>query len=199
MPIPDPCKIDPAQLAERVYVAAKAVFTELLRSKPLESFYVFGLWTDDSLQYLYPMANSEEGLTEQVKYYQETVDPKYGVTSSHASLRWSYGDWRYSNCDEGGHFDDINEQLSKFFDLMVDTEEDEGASDDTFMNEINVLINAIASGMKKLDVEGIFGEGHARDKVTLMVVGDLAPEFIEASVKALNPPTVVERYQLQEK
>ena len=191
-------KIDPAQLAGQVHVAAKAVFTELLRARPTESFYVFGLWTDDSLQFLHPMANSEEALTQQVRYYQEKVDPKYGITSSDASLRWSYGDWS-GDCDEGGHFDGINDQLSEFFDLMCDADEDDEESENAFMDEINVLINAIASGLKRLDMDGFFGAGAARDKITLMIVGDLAPDFVEATVRALNPPAVLERYQQREK
>lgn len=190
--------IDPAQLAHRVHVAAKGVFTDLLRAHPDQAFYAFGLWTDDSLQFLHPMANTEASLSETVQGYQQTVDPKYGIVSSHDSLRWSYGDWGFASCDEAGHFDEINRLLSENFDRMVETEdedEDEDEDDTLFVDEINRLTDAVATGLYRLDKEGLFGAGKARGKVTLMLVGDLASELIEASVKVLNPPAVYVRYK----
>ena len=186
--------IDPAQLAGKVYVAAKAAFTELKRNHPWSQFYAFGLWTDDSLQFLYPMANTEESLTEAVQRYQQQVDPKYGTVSSHDSLRWSYGDWGFASCDEAGHFDEVNDLLNANFERMVEADEDDEELEDALSEEVDRLFDAIATGLYRLDLDGFFGSGEARAKVTLMLVGDLAPELIEASVRLLNPPAVYERY-----
>src|SRR3569623_1552760 len=99
------------QLAERVYAATKAAFSELIRGKQRERFYAFALFTDDSLQFLHAVANSEEGLTATVKRYREKVDPKYGRTSTRNGMRWSYGDWRYFPEVGARLFKAINEAL----------------------------------------------------------------------------------------
>lgn len=191
--------IVPDELADQAYAAAKAAFSEVREANPDQAFYAFGFWTDDSLQFLHPMANSEEALTETVATYQTQVDPKYGITSSHDSLRWSYGDWGFGTCDEGGHFDAINDQLSENFDRMVNEGDDEDDDEDNaaFVEEMDALFNALATGLHRLDREGFFGEGASREKITLLFVGDLAPELMEASVAALNPPPVLERYRKQ--
>src|SRR5690348_17152955 len=109
--------IEPDRIAEQVYAASKAAFSDLIRANASQSFYAFGLWTDDSLQFLNPAANTEEALTATVKRYRETVDPKYGCTSTQAGMRWSYGDWGFFPADVAVHqFEEINEVLRANFD-----------------------------------------------------------------------------------
>ena len=190
--------IDPSQLAGKVYVAAKAAFSALMREHPWETFYVFGLWTDDSLQFLQPMANTEESLTDTVQRYRTEVDPEHGTVSSHDNLRWSYGDWGFIACDEGAHFDDINALLGENFDRLMELDE-EDEDEDVVNEELDRLISAMATGLHRLSIDGFFGTGAARDRVTLMIVGDLPQDFIDASVRMMNPPAVYERYMQQKK
>ena len=89
-------RIKPDRIADQVYAASKAAFSELIRANANQCFYAFALFTDDSLQFLHAVANTEEALTSTVKRYRETVDPKYGCTSTRAGMRWSYGDWGFS-------------------------------------------------------------------------------------------------------
>jgi hypothetical protein len=103
------------QFADKVYEAAKAAFSELIGAHPDQTFYAFGLFTDDSLQFLCPAANTEEELTATVQHFRKTSDPKYGFTTTRAGMRWSYGDWGYFPYESGNHFEEVNRFLSSNF------------------------------------------------------------------------------------
>src|SRR5689334_21519520 len=108
--------VDPEQFADRVYVASKAAFSALIAANSGQTFYAFGLITNDSLQFTHPAANTEEALTATDWHYKETVDPKYGCTSTRAGMRWSYGDWRFFPYEDGNHFAEVNRILRTNFD-----------------------------------------------------------------------------------
>jgi hypothetical protein len=161
--------IQPEHFADQVYVALKAAFSDVIRANTNQSFYAFGLFTDDSLQFLRPVANTEEALTATVQRYRETVDPKYGCTSTRAGMRWSYGDWGFFPVVGAGHLDEINQALSSNFDSMVADKEFEGG--------LESLWNSILYGFRRLELENFFGTGPGRSKITLLVVGDLPTEL----------------------
>src|SRR5262249_24959886 len=176
--------IDPDRVADQVYVASKAAFSDLIRANPNQSFYAFALFTDDSLQFLHAVANTEEALTSTVKRYRETVDPKYGCTSTRAGMRWSYGDWGFFPEVGAEHFEEINEALRANFD----------SDEEEFEAGIESLWTAVLYGFQRLEKERFFGSGPERSKTTLLVVGDLPSELVESWVSALNPPDVAGRY-----
>jgi hypothetical protein len=177
--------IDPEQIADMVHEASKAAFSALISANASQSFYAFGLWTDDSLQFLYPAANTEEALTATVKQYRETVDPRYGCKSTRAGMRWSYGDWGFFPADIGVvHFEEINELL------RTNIESDQ----EDFESAVELLWPAILNGFQRLEKERFFGSGSERSKTTLLVVGDLPSELVESWVLALNPPDVAARF-----
>src|SRR6476659_5521965 len=103
-------QIDPKQFADLVYEASKAAFSALLAENTGQTFYAFGLFTDDSLQFMHPAANTEEALTATVRRYRETVDAKYGTTSTRFGMQWSYGDWGFFPYD-GDQFAEVNRLL----------------------------------------------------------------------------------------
>ena len=174
--------IDPEQFSELVYEASKAAFSALVAENPGQTFYAFGLFTDDSLQFMHPAANTEQALSATVRRYRETVDPKYGCTSTRAGMRWSYGDWGFFPYEAGEHFSEINRVLRENFDRPV---ADSGQE---------FLWAAALNGFRKLESEGLFGVGPARSKVTLLTVGDLPAGLVMAWVTALNPPDVAEQF-----
>ncbi len=178
--------VNPEQFADRVYEASKAAFSALIGENTSQTFYSFGLWTDDSLQFLHPAANTEQALTATVQRYRETVDPKYGCNSTRAGMRWSYGDWGFFPYEDGDHFGEINRILSSNFDSMVADEEFDGG--------LELLWASTLKGFHWLESEGFFGTGPARSKVTLLVVGHLPSELVNAWLSALNPPDVVEKF-----
>jgi hypothetical protein len=180
--------VQSGELAARVHTALKAAFTDLIAANPHQRFYVFGLFTDDSLQFLNPVANTEEALTMTVQHYRENVDPKHGSISTPTNMRWSYGDWGFFPDADGRHFGEINAVARANFDRMID--------DDSLMDagEWSAVWSAIQDSFRRLDAEGIFGTGAERDKVTLLLVGDLPEEMIDEWALALNPNDVAKRY-----
>jgi hypothetical protein len=178
--------IDPKRFADRVYEASKAAFSDLTAANPGQTFYAFALFTDDSLQFMHPAANTEEALTATVRRYKETVDPKYGCTSTRTGMRWSYGDWGFFPYEVGDHFAEVNRILSENFDQMV--------ADEEFDDGLEALWAAALAGFRRLESEGFFGAGAARSKIMLLPVGHLPEELVLDWVGALNPPDVVEQF-----
>lgn len=178
--------IDPEKFADRVYEASKAAFSALLADNPSQTFYAFALFTDDSLQFIHPAANTEEALSATVRRYRETVDPEYGTTSTRTGMRWSYGDWGFFPYESGDHFAEVNHLLSENFDRMV--------ADDAFDGGLDALWGAALAGFQRLHTEGFFGTGPARSAITLLPVGDLPEDLVQEWVSALNPPDVAERF-----
>jgi hypothetical protein len=171
-------------LADHVHAALKAAFSEVIRANPDQIFYAFALFTDDSLQFMHPAANTEEALTATVQRYRKEVDPNYGTTSTRTGMRWSYGDWGFFANFGEEHFEKINEALS----VNIDGPEEE------FEATIDSLWAAALEGFRRLEKEAFFGSGSARSKITLLLVGDLPSEPVEEWVAALNPPSVADRY-----
>lgn len=178
--------IDPEQFAQRVYEALRAAFSALIRENPGQAFYAFGLFTDDSLQFLHPAANTEEALTATVRRYRETVDPTYGCTSTRAGMRWAYGDWGFFPYEGGDHFGEVNRTLGERFRQSVADGGSDGGAEPLWAAALN--------GFRRLETEGLFGTGPARSKVTLLPVGDLPQGLVEAWVSELNPPDVVGQF-----
>lgn len=79
--------IDYPALSNMVRDALRASFSDLLASNPDRTFYSFAVFTDDSLQFAHPVANTEEGLAATVRRYNQEVDPKLGITSTCHSQR----------------------------------------------------------------------------------------------------------------
>jgi hypothetical protein len=178
--------IRPEEFENQVYDALKAAFRHVTEANADQHFYTFGLFTDDSLQFLHPVANTEEALSKTVERYRKEVDPKYDCVSTRAGMRWSYGDWGFFPDVGGGSFDEINQALSANFDRVIS---DEDADDD-----LEPLWMAILNAFVRAEKESVFGEGSERSNLTLLMVGDLPEEFVNAWVTELNPSEVANQY-----
>ncbi|HWB59568.1 MAG TPA: DUF4303 domain-containing protein [Chthoniobacteraceae bacterium] len=176
--------IDTDRFADQVYKALKAAFSEVICANANQSFYAFALFTDNSLQFLHGVANTEEALALTVKHYRETVDLKYGCTSTRARMRWSYGDWGFFPEVGAEHFEEINKVLRANFDDDMEK----------FETGLKSLWTAILNGFRKLEKERFFGSEPERSKITLLLVGDLPAELVESWVLALNPADVADRF-----
>jgi hypothetical protein len=69
-------------LDNHVHAALKAAFSDLIRANPGQSFYTFAVFTDDSLQFIHPAANTEEALAMTVRRYREKVDRRIHIASA---------------------------------------------------------------------------------------------------------------------
>lgn len=174
--------ISTVKLRKAVCAAARAAFSETRQAHAKEKFYVFGLMTNDSAQYLYPMANSEQALARTVKKYK-----KDGYKDQSADeLRWSFGDWEYAEEGES-HFEAVNEMLSEATEFD-DVDEDE------VERTIARLMKAVVAGLDDLNKEGFFGAGSDRLEVAVMIVGDLDGGQTREWIEQLNPPEVAAQF-----
>ncbi|OUT62203.1 MAG: hypothetical protein CBB71_02665 [Rhodopirellula sp. TMED11] len=174
--------IDCNKLAEQLRDGLRATFTELMAENPDLSFYTFALFTDDSLQFAHAAANSEEGLVKTLERYNADRDDDEPVTSN--NMRWAYGDWQFFPIEAEEHLAPVNLVLQDNF----------TAEEDVFEAQIESLWKALLKGFSLLNEEGFFGEGDARSKITLLVVGHLSDETVDEWVEALNPEDVAQRF-----
>jgi hypothetical protein len=179
-------RIRPTMLEKQVSTAVKRAFTTVVSSNRDQRFYAFGLFTDDSLQFLHPIANTEEALNATVRRYRAEVDPKYGGASTHASMRWSYGDWAYFPDVDEEAFRDINVALSQNFEQMME--------DDTFDGDLDALWDAILNGFMQVESQGFFAAHVPRSQITLLLAGDVPEDLVCDWVTRLNPIDVARRY-----
>lgn len=175
--------IDFADFPSKVRDALRAAITDVIKANPDRSFYTFAIFTDDSLQFAFAAANTEEGLAATVKRYNVEVDPKHDTTSTLNRMRWAHGDWECFPID-GAHFSEINGVLEENFD----------AEESVFEAQIESLWQALLDGFRQLEDEGFFGVGEERSRITLLVVGDLKEEVINHWARTLNPPAVAQRF-----
>lgn len=174
-------RLSPAKLRKAVHAAAKAAFGKLRETHPDEKFYTFGLFTNDAANWLYPVANSEQGLQQVIAKYQSQ-----GTSDGEDSdLRWSFGDWFYQEFGESD-FEAVNTLLEEAADL-------DDLDDDQIEQRTEKLMKAIVAGLSDLNAEGFFGTGPERDRVTVMIVGELDSGATDEYLAKLNPPAVVER------
>lgn len=171
-----------AKLRKAVYQAAKQAFTAVRTKHSKESFYVFGLMTNTSAEYLYPVSNTEQALQRTVKKYRAE-----GAKDENAgTLRWSFGDWSYT--EEGEEFfEEVNEWLSEATQF-------EDLDEDQVEKQVAKLMKSVVAGLSDLDREGFFGKGDERPKVAVMIVGDLDQGQAREWIQQLNPPAVASQF-----
>lgn len=177
-------EIDYNEFSNNVCEGLRKAFTKVMTANADQTFYAFAIWTDDSLQFANPCANTEEGLLSTVERYQKEVDPRHNTTSTVEGMRWAYGDWEYFPLDDQEDLEDVNEVLSENF----------NSDEETFEQRVELLWEALLNGFKKLEQEGFFGVGEAREQFTLLVVGHVPDERVDHWAVELNPKKIAEKF-----
>jgi hypothetical protein len=182
-----------------------------------EQLYGFGVYTTESASYLTVTAFSEKGLD--ARAAQSVAD--FGPGGRHADLRqfaldnggtpddpaWQRQALRWSPCDSPLH--EIGSGLLPRSDKIVQALDFEGRwgddddlDDDAFEElmesgdpEVDAVFRIVTHVLKELDLEGLFGHGPERHRLVLSIwEGDQSNQARYAFAKALNPPSVVERF-----
>ena len=163
--------------------ASRAAIDELRAAHPDEHFYAFALFTDDGVAGISPAANTEEGLAGKIASY------KFKKRRDINYLRWSTGEWVYEAFG-WEHFKESHHAI-----MAVEHPEDDEDAFPRFRQRIlDLMIDVLAA----LDAEGVFGNGRQREQITLLCSlsdSDDEMELLDRSVRALNPPSVVARYE----
>lgn len=170
-----------AALREAAREAARSAFEEIRGQHPGETFYSFSLYTNDSAQFLYAAAGTEEHLQRMVERYgqkgeTELTDDDFRFAPDAEYM--AYGK---------EHFGIVNGLLDQVTSC-------DGMDDDEFEVMVGKLMTAIVQGFRDLDEEGFFGTRRERDGVTLGLTGDLDLGVMLSCVEQLNPPSVSERF-----
>lgn len=170
--------IDAPEFRATVREAVRGAFEDLRAAHPDERFYAYALYTDDGAAGISPAANSEAGLAARIAEYGDDAEPAY--------LRWSTSEWAY----EGVGWD-RTEAVYREIGRMGDAAE----GFDAFREGVLALMQNV---MADLDAEGLFGRGAEREGVTLLCAitdSDDSEELEARTVRALNPPAVVARFE----
>ena len=175
--------LDFETLRQDLRAAATAAIAELRAAHPGEQFYAFALYTDEGVAGISPAANTEAHLA------KRTAEYKYTKPAEINYLRWSTSEWAY----EGFGW----EHFKPSYDAIMSAS-DSGMSDAAFARHRGQVLRLMIDVLGDLDRDGVFGRGAGREGVTLLcsVTDPDDPfELLNRSVRALNPPPVVARYE----
>src|SRR4026208_2314532 len=169
------------ELRAAITNAARETFTKLRDTHSKETFYAFALYTSNSANYITASANTEEGLLQRAKHYEK--QKKKGLRRHADLLRWHPPDWAY-HCAGDDYFEAAEEILGVLPDIN-------DLDEDRFEKEFDSRMFLFIEALKQLDVEGFFGRGKERQKVTLLVaMGDQETKLLLKCAQQLNPANV---------
>lgn len=174
-------ELDYNVLESEVLRATKSVIMRLQHAIGAEILYVFGLFYNEEMSYVYATANTEEGLTERTyEYLRSRMD---SFEDMRLRLRWSPADWKYHLFAEDAYVDanailelGWNEDFSEY---TIDKQR---------------LLDIYENVLRKIDAEGLFGDREEKN----LLLGCFEPEIniskLMHTVKRLNPPLVYARF-----
>lgn len=151
-----------------------------------ETFYAFALYTSNEADYITASANTEEGLIRRAKHYE--AREKKGIQEHARNLRWHSPDWAY-HCIGEDYFEKAQELLDAWWKVG-------GKGIDDYEQQVEAGLELFVEALKALDVEGFFGRGAARQKVTLLVtMGDQETKLLLKCAQQLNPTKVYRAFR----
>jgi hypothetical protein len=169
---------DVQELYQLLLDASRAAFGSVIHQHPDETFYAFSLFHEPLWAYIYPTANTEEGLIRVAQIYKRDEDnmgyAQRSIEELARQLRWNPADWAYHDIDTK-YFDAVSDWLTHH-DIYWRYKEDEAKWDE--MNDRIIAICRMV--MNSLDEEGLFGTALARAKITLnIMMGDQDRSWLE--------------------
>lgn len=169
-----------AELTERIIVASRVSFPDLIQQRKGESFYAFILYTDADCYTVAPSANSIEKHEEKIA--REGVEHPEEM----AGYKWFIGEWAYESL-KAEAFDAVCEDLSEASQTACEA----GAFAEFRQQVHSSIIKARAS----LDEQGFFGSIR-RDVVISASSSDCdeSTELENRSAQMLNSPEVYEKF-----
>jgi hypothetical protein len=176
--------LDYQWLRSALKAAATAAIGELRAAHPGDHFYAFALYSDEDFTGISPAANTEEHLA------KRTADYKYTKPAEVNYLRWSTSEWAFEGFGDK-HF-------KPSYDATMAVRHPPEGDDEPFPQYRRRMSQLMIDVLADLDADGLFGRGAERERVTLLCSvtdADDPFELLDRSVRALNPPPVVARYQ----
>ncbi len=184
-------KFDLKKLEHELYRNGLAGFRRIREAHPKDQFYCFAFYTNGEFSYVALTASTLEGLDKVVQDYKKK--PRYEAMSVE-DLRL---DLKWSPCDSPLHdvaedvltaLDPLMQAVSAELDRRFDINDDRKSFDD-FVAQVRACV---ASALKRIDAEGVFGRGDERKKVVInLLMGDQSDEDRIGFAERVNPPESV--------
>ncbi|HZN64047.1 MAG TPA: DUF4303 domain-containing protein [Tepidisphaeraceae bacterium] len=165
-------------------LAASWVYHRHLRAD--HTPYAFALYGVESPTMFTAHVLTEEGLTGAARAYLNKEHWHYGtVDEAREALRWSVADAPPASRSRA------EQDLPTVRALFQPHEETLGE-----IEGYKVLAEAAIDAFRQLDAEGFFGAGTDRQRLTLVIITEgTDADWTIPSVRVLNPPAVVERFE----
>jgi len=176
-----------SEIRDRLRREARQAYLDFRRSRPDETIYVFGLYTDDDALNAHSIGNTEEAYEKAIS--RNPGDGMFGRLSSVLSYRWSPAEWPGIYSEDFPAPDeeqDASERLQEGSSFAEAWRSISGKDHQEFRRN---MFRAMVDALRLLDGESLFGTGRDREKVILIIsLSDSEDEgFLEIeSAKLLN-------------
>src|SRR5262245_40326903 len=187
-----------SEIRDRLRREARQAYLDFRRSRPDETIYAFGLYTDDDALNAHSIGNTEEAHEKAVS--RNPGDGMFDRLSSVLRYRWSPAEWKgiYSEefpAPDNGQDDgpDPWEELQDGSSFAEAWRSITGRDHRDFRRN---MFRAMVDALRLLDGESLFGTDRDREKVILFIsLSDSEDEgFLEIeSAKLLNPRRATRR------
>jgi hypothetical protein len=181
------------ELYTMLLTASRHAFRVVQESHLDESFYAFGLYYTKRAQFVYPTCSSEEG---HLRKHKLTENDRERQTLTWFYQRWNPREWPYFMI-EHTHFNPASGWISRVW-------RSADRFDDTLIVWANIkykLDQICVKVLQTLDEEGLFGEGAARERVTLFYRAEEDVLLWERDeyerVQLLNPASTYLRWRIE--
>ena len=178
--------IDAALLRDSFYEEVKAAWYVLKAQYQSDDFYAFGLFTTELASYLTLTASTEQGLMQSALEY--AAHSSMTVEARLVSLRWTPADSPLHSDAENllGRSQAIRDAGPEPYDC---TDEESEVS-------IRTVFGAFADAVVRLDEEGVFGKGEARERLIVGIWwGDQGDEERLALATPMNSQVALDRFK----
>jgi Domain of unknown function (DUF4303) len=164
--------VDYIEFRLALITATKKAFGHISSVAHNEKLYAFGLYTNAEGSYLYPTANTEEGLLRKSYSYSKV----YSWKQSKKILRWSPSHWDY-HLEGQEYFEEVNRILNAGW--------SKGYGE--FIPESKIIFQICMNVLFLLDSQSLFGLGEARESTLINIFkGSQEAEELLSQAKILN-------------
>jgi hypothetical protein len=164
--------VDYIELRMALLTATKKAFGQIRSTLHNEKLYAFGLYTNAESSYLYPTANTEEGLLRKAHNYSKV----YSLSQGKKILRWMPCNWDY-HLEGQDYFEEVNRILNS------------GWSKDygEFIPDSKIIFQICMNVLSLLDSESLFGVAKTRESILINIfTGSQEAEELVSQARILN-------------
>jgi hypothetical protein len=173
-------------LKQLLIQAIRQAYLRLQEASRGETLYVFGLFHDAEMSYIYATANTEEGLQEYINSQMQRSIAS--AAELRVRVRWSPADWKYHLIGEDA-FIEANAFLETYW--------DEGFT--TFSGNPELLAYLYKDVLFELDKTGFFGDRVVNNLFLGIFEPTINPDSMLQMSSMFNPPLIHKHFTAEMK